>query len=117
MGFIFRTVFWLSLAIVIVPPQARLGGDDTADFQQVDVGLELQNAGATLWSLGTAALNACETNPGLCKAGADLWNTTLNTGGALAVDAQNEWEKLAPPPIELASVEPPAKGKIQARVE
>jgi hypothetical protein len=110
MGFIFRTVFWLGLAMVILPPQARLGGDDTADFEQVDLGRELQNAGSTLWSLGVSALNTCDTNPGLCKAGVELWNTTVRTSTSLAGDAQNQWEK-------EAKAEPRAKAKIQARVE
>lgn len=117
MGFVFRTIFWLSLAIVVVPPQARLGGGDTADFEQVDLGLELQQAGTTLWSWGEAALNACQTNPGLCKAGAELWTTTLRTSETLAADAQNEWEKAHPQAVRVAKAEPRSKAKIQARVE
>lgn len=117
MGFIFRTVFWLGLAIVVIPPKARLGGDDTADFEQVNVALELQNAGTTLWSLGASALNTCETNPGLCKAGVDLWQTTLTTGARLTDDVQNQWVKVPAAPVQLAEAEPRAKTKIQARVE
>lgn len=117
MGFIFRTVFWLGLAIVVIPPKARLGGDDTADFEQVDVALELANAGRTLWSLGEGALNSCETNPGLCKAGTELWQTTLTTGAKLAGDVQNQWEKAAVEPVQLAEAKPRSKTKIQARVE
>ena len=117
MGFIFRTVFWLGLAIVVIPPQARLGGGDTADFEHVDLGLELQHAGSTLWSLGASALNACETNPELCKAGVDLWNTTLRTGASFAGDVRNQWEKAPAAPAKLAGTEPRPKTKIQARVE
>ena len=117
MGFIFRTVFWLGLAIVVVPPQARLGGADTADFEQVDLALELRNAGSTLWSLGASAFNTCESNPGLCKAGADLWNTTLRTSTSLAADAQKQLEKAPILADRLAEAEPYPKSKIQARVE
>jgi hypothetical protein len=117
MGFIFRTVFWLSLAIVIVPPQARLGGDDTADFENLDVAAELQNAGATLWGAAASTLNACETNPQLCKAGAELWKTTLQTSASLAQDAQTHLENMPEPPVQVAEAAPRAKGKIQARVE
>jgi hypothetical protein len=117
MSFIFRTVFWLSLAIVLIPPEVRLGGGETADFDAVDLGREIGHAGTALWSLGAAALDTCETNPGLCKATADLWATTLRTGGALAADAQNQLEKSALPAIAPAGDEPRPKPKIQARVE
>ena len=110
-------MFWLGLAIVVIPPKARLGGDDTADFEQVNVALKLANAGETVWSLGQSALNTCETNPGLCKAGSDLWTTTLNTSAKLAGDVSNQWEKAAVEPINLAEAKPHSKTKIQARVE
>jgi hypothetical protein len=105
MGFIFRTVFWLSLAIVLIPPEARLGGR------------EIQSAGTALWSLGGSALNACETNPGLCKAATNLWTTTLRTTGELAADAQNQLEKSPPLALQGVEDEPRRSPKIQARVE
>ena len=117
MGFIVRTVFWLGLAMAILPPKARLGGADTADFDHVDVGIELQNAVAAAWSFGASALRTCETNPQLCKAGNDLWNTTLATGTRLLGEVQNNLETQRVTQVALA--EPPArsKKKIQARVE
>ena len=117
MGFIFRTVFWLGLAMVVIPPQARLGGDDTADFRNVDLGRELQNLTAGAWSLGTQALQTCDTNPGLCKAGQSLWATTVETASNLATDARNQLQKAAERPARIAANEPRVHKKIQARVE
>ncbi len=117
MGFILRTVFWLALAMVIIPPQNRLGGDDTADFRDVDVGRELHNAAYAAWSFGARALQTCETNPQLCKAGQDFMDTTLKTATSLATEAQNQWQKAADKPRQLAHNEPRAPKKIQARVE
>ena len=117
MGFILRTVFWLGLAVAILPPKARLGGADTADFDHVDVGIELQNAVAAAWSFGASTLRTCETNPQLCKAGNDLWKTTLDTGAHLIGEMKNSLETQRVTQVALA--EPPTHGKkkIQARVE
>jgi hypothetical protein len=117
MGFILRTVFWLGLAVAILPPKARLGGADTADFDHVDIGIELQNATAAAWSFGASALRTCETNPQLCKAGNDLWKTTLATGTHLIAEMRNNLETQQV--TQVAMAEPPARGKkkIQARVE
>lgn len=117
MGFIFRTVFWLGLALAILPPKARLGGADTADFDRVDVGIELQNAVAAAWSLGNSALRTCESNPQLCKAGSELWTTTLQTGTSLVGEVEKNLK--AQDLTQLAEVAPPthSKKKIQARVE
>ncbi|MCE9521959.1 MAG: hypothetical protein K8S25_05940 [Alphaproteobacteria bacterium] len=117
MGFIFRAVFWLGLAVVILPPQARLGGDDTADFDHVDVGLEFQNAVNAAWSLGSNALRTCETNPELCKAGVELWNTTVKTGVGLAGEVQKQLQAPQAPPLKTAAIEHADMSKIQARVE
>ena len=81
------------------------------------MGRELQNAASAAWSLGTGALNTCENNPELCKAGIDLWNTTLETSATLAGEVQNRWENPPKPPLKTAEVEPRAIKKIQARVE
>ncbi len=88
MSFIFRTIFWLTLAIVVLPPQQRVGGRDTADFNEIDVELELHNAGYAAWSLATNALNACDPNPELCKASAELWQTTWTTVARMAMTRQ-----------------------------
>jgi hypothetical protein len=78
MGFIFRTIFWLGLALVILPPHARLGaaaGDGDVAWQDIDVGQELHNAAYAAWSLGVDAVSTCDTNPELCKTAASLWDT------------------------------------------
>ena len=84
MGFIFRTIFWLSLAIVVVPPEARLGGHDTADFRNVDLEQEFHNAAFAAWSWTSNASVACDANPQLCHAAAGLWDATWKTAGNLA---------------------------------
>jgi hypothetical protein len=88
MGFIFRTIFWLTLAVVVLPPKARIGGHDTADFRDMDLELELHNATYAAWSMATGAVNACDTNPQLCSATADLWHTTWKTVATMAVSAE-----------------------------
>ena len=117
MGFIFRTVFWLALALVIIPPQNRLGGDDTADFEHVNVVSELQNAASGAWAFGMSFLKTCNTNPELCKAGQDLANTAVETTTKLAADARNGWQKGVAAPQKTAAAEPHHIKKIQARVE
>lgn len=84
MSFIFRSIFWLALAIVVVPPEARLGGHDTADFRNVDIEQELHNAAFTAWSYAANASSACDANPRLCRAAAGLWDTTWTTMAELA---------------------------------
>ena len=88
MSFIFRTIFWLALAIVVLPPQQRIGGQDTADFSEIDLEFELHNATYTAWSLATNALNACDGNPELCKASTELWQTTWATVARMAMTRQ-----------------------------
>ena len=110
MSFIFRTIFWLTLAIVVLPPQQRVGGRDTADFNEIDLELELHNAAYTAWSLATNALNACDPNPELCKAGTELWQTTWKTMARMAMTRQeledsNDTEENTPAE-KLATVEP-----------
>ncbi|MDZ4738926.1 MAG: hypothetical protein SGJ03_03375 [Alphaproteobacteria bacterium] len=110
MSFIFRTIFWLTLAVVILPPQQRVGGRDTADFNEIDVELELHNAAYAAWSLATNALNACDPNPELCKASTELWQTTWTTVTRMAMTRQelegsSDVEAIAPAE-KLATVEP-----------
>lgn len=117
MGFIFRTVFWLGLAMVVIPPQNRLGGDDTADFEHVNVGVELQNAASGAWAFGVSILRACDTNPELCKAGQGLAATAVDTTAKLAADVQNRRNKGVAAPHKTAAAKPHHPKKIQARVE
>jgi hypothetical protein len=120
MGFIFRTIFWLGLAIVIVPPHARLGaagGDGDVAWQDIDVGQELHNAAYAAWGLGVDAMSACDTNPELCKTAASLWDTTVSTATNLTADANTRWKDADAKAVKLAENEPRLPKKIQARVE
>lgn len=118
MGFIFRTIFWLSLAAVALPPEARLGGgDETAEVRTADFARELGNAADVVWSSAAQIMSTCETNPQLCKAGADLVNASLaaaaDTANHVAARLVSEPEK----PLALAESAKPQSKKIQARVE
>lgn len=117
MGFIFRSIFWLGLAVVILPPKERLGGTNTADFRDIDVALELHNAAYSLWAAGSQAASICETNPQLCKAGGDLLNASFATAKGLSARMASSFASV--PEEALADAENashPSK-KIHARVE
>lgn len=120
MGFIFRTIFWLGLALVVLPPQARLGaagGDGDVAWQDINVGQELHNAAYAAWALGANAMSTCDTNPELCKTAASLWDTTVSTAANLTADANTRWNDAEEKPVILAENEPHPTKKIQARVE
>ena len=120
MGFIFRTIFWLGLAVVVLPPHARLGGaasEDDVAWQDIDVGQELHNAAYAAWSLGVDAASACDTNPELCKTAANLWDTTVSTAANLTADVNGRWKDADAKAVKLAENELRAPKKIQARVE
>jgi hypothetical protein len=114
MGFIFRTIFWLGLALVVVPPHARLGGDEEVEWRDIDLGLELHNASYALWGLTVQAASACETNPELCKAAEGLIDTTVKTATSLVKDTEAGRDEAAAEPPKSAA---PRAKKIQARVE
>jgi hypothetical protein len=114
MGFVFRTIFWLSLALVVVPPQARLGGDEEVEWRDIDLGLELHDAAYALWGLTVQAGSACETNPELCKTAGELADTAVKTATGIAADTT---ARLADEPSEPAKIRAAPHKKIQARVE
>jgi hypothetical protein len=117
MGFIFRSVFWLALAMAILPPQARLGGDEAVDFRDVDVGLELHNAAYSAWQFSTQIMSSCESNPQLCAAGTRLWDTTVSTVTAIANETSETLQTREEEPVRVADNHHARSGKIQARVE
>ncbi len=104
MSFIFRSVFWLALAIVVLPPEARIGGQEIADFRDVDIDYELHNAAYTAWSMASNAMEACEANPGLCEKAAKLWVTTWDTVGEIA-SQMNEPPASPAEPVETAQLQ------------
>jgi|GEM_PF-2308053 len=102
MGFIFRTIFWLSAASVIIPHDSRLGGEEVADFRNVDIEHELRAAVVTAWSLANSAAGACAENRELCDAAGRLWETTIDTAAEIMSQA-TKVEADAAQPVETAS--------------
>lgn len=118
MGFIFRTIFWLGLALVALPPEARLGGgDDMAEFRNIDVAAELKTAADAAWSRADQIMSTCETNPQLCKAGVDLVNTSLAAATDMAQGVAVQLVSAPAKPLATAESVKPRSQKIQARVE
>jgi hypothetical protein len=117
-SFIFRTIFWLSLALVALPPEARLGGgDETAEIRTADLANAALKAADTVWSSVTDIASTCKTNPQLCKAGADLVNTSLAAAADAANHAAAQLVSEPEKPLALAESLKPQTKKIQARVE
>ena len=118
MSFIFRSIFWLGLAMVVLPPEARLGGgSETAEIRDLDLALEFQNASETLWSLGNQIANTCEANPQLCRAGTDMANTALATAANVAEHVTQQVADKADRALATAESTETTTKKIQARVE
>jgi len=122
MGFVLRAVFWLGLAMVILPPEARLGGGAgtdgaTIDLRDIDMGLELHDAAYAVWHFGTQVAATCDTNPKLCDAGVNLWKATVTTTEDIAGEVGNRWQAAPAKPVEVAEINPKRPKKIQARVE
>jgi hypothetical protein len=84
MSFIFRTIFWLTAATMILPQGSRLGGEEIADFRDFDLELELRAAAMSAWSTASAAAGSCRENPELCQSVANLWSTTVATVSDIA---------------------------------
>ena len=117
MGVIFRSIFWLGLAVVILPPKERLGGADTADFGDVDIGFELHNAAYGLWSLGSQAASVCETNPQLCAAGSDILNASFAAAKSVTTQMADRFASVPEEPLADAENAIERSKKIHARVE
>lgn len=117
MGFVFRAVFWLALAVVILPPEARLGGDDTTELEHMDLGTAIAQAQDSAWAMGQAALNTCTHNPKLCDAGQQLVDTTFATATGVINDVENSVRSGDEHERTVTKVAPHRTKKIQARVE
>ena len=119
MGFVFRSVFWLGIAMVALPPEARLGGGngDTAEFRDVDIAEGIKTATATLWAAGDNLMNTCQTNPQLCKAGADLVNTSLAAAANAADGIARQLRSPSETSLATAEETNQKNKKILARVE
>lgn len=90
MTFIFRTIFWLSAAIVILPPGSRLGGEEIADFRDFDLEHELRSAAISAWSVATTAAGSCDENPEFCKSATKLWVTGWETVAEIANQSRQD---------------------------
>jgi len=98
MGFIFRTIFWLSAAAVILPPGSRIGGEDLAEYRQVDIEHELRGAAFSAWTLAWSASDACSHNPDLCRSVAALWKTGVETVTAISEQESAAWQEASSGP-------------------
>jgi hypothetical protein len=92
-------------------------GEGEVDVRDVDLGLELHNAAYAAWGFATELASACETNPELCRAGANLVNAAATSAQGLAVEVRDRWQNAAEKPVEVAEAGPAGPKKIQARVE
>src|SRR5437588_812014 len=90
MGFILRSVFWLALASIVVPAEARLGYTDKgARGREVPVSEQVHDAAYAVWGFATQLAQTCDTNPALCAAGQNLMSTVTDTGASLLKEAQS----------------------------
>jgi hypothetical protein len=93
MGFIFRTIFWLSAAAVILPPGSRIGGENLAEYRQIDIEHELRSAAFSAWTLAWSASDTCGDNPDLCQSVVALWNTGVETIAAISEQESAAWRE------------------------
>jgi hypothetical protein len=118
MRFILRSVFWLTLASIIVPAQARLGNDSAgASGKEIPVAEQLHDAAYAAWGFAVQVGKTCESNPSLCEAGQNLISTVTDTGTSLLEEAQARF--VAPKNTHLADASTHAQQhkKFQDRIE
>ena len=119
MGFILRSVFWLGLASIIVPVEARLGYDgDAAQGHDVPLAERMHDAAYAAWGFAVQVGKTCDTNPSFCAAGQNLISTVSDTGASLLQEVQ---ARLLPPPknthLADASTHAQQHKKFQDRIE
>lgn len=127
MGFIFRSAFWLVLASILVPAEARLGHDGQAadGAPKVALGDQIHDAAYAAWAFLGQVAQTCETNPDVCKAGQNLAETVADTGSALVIDihdrltavAQDHMSAMPESVQQTAQATVQRHAKFQARVE
>jgi hypothetical protein len=118
MGFILRSVFWLTLATIVVPAQLRLGNDGSAaDGREVSLSEQMHETAYAVWGFATQVAKTCDTNPSFCEAGKNLMSTVTDTGASLLREAQT---RLSPPSsahLADASSHAQQHKKFQDRIE
>ena len=118
MGFILRSVFWLTLASIIVPAEARLGyGDKDAVGHEASFRDQVHDAAYAAWGFATRIAQTCDTNPALCAAGQNLMSTVTDTGASLLKEAQSRLSVPENPRVLEATSHVQQHRKFQARIE
>lgn len=118
MGFILRSVFWLTLASIIVPAEARFGYDaKSADAREGSFSVQMHDTAYAVWGMAAQLPKICDTNPGLCAAGENLVSTVSATGASLLKDAQSRLSAHDNPHVAEASPQVQQHKKFQARIE
>jgi len=118
MGFILRSVFWLTLASLVVPAQMRLGyeGDATAG-RDVPLSEQVHDAAYAAWGFAVEVGKTCDTNPSLCAAGQNLISTVTDTGASLVQEVQARFIEPKNEHLADASTHAQQHKKFQDRIE
>ncbi len=118
MGFILRSVFWLTLASIIVPAEARLGYTGKgAGGHEVPFSEQVHDTAFAVWGFATRLAQTCDTNPALCAAGQNLMSTVTDTGASLLKEAQSHLPTPENPRLADAISHAQQHKKFQARIE
>jgi hypothetical protein len=118
MGFVLRSVFWLTLASIVVPVHARFGYDGRgADGQQSTIGEQMHDTAYAVWSLASEISKTCEANPAFCDAGKNLIGTVSDTGTSLLQEARAQLSAPRNPRFAEASPQTQQHKKFQDRIE
>lgn len=119
MGFILRSVFWLTLASIIVPAEARFGYDGSGGASRADipVSTQLHDAAYAAWGFAVQVGQTCETNPSLCEAGNNLISTVTDTGASLLEEAQARFIGPKDTNVADAAAHTQQHKKFQDRIE
>ena len=118
MGFILRSVFWLTLASIIVPAQARLGYDaNGSSGKEIPIAEQLHDAAYAAWGFAVEVGKTCESNPSVCDAGKNLITTVSDTGTSLLQEAQARFTGPKNTHVADASTHTQQHKKFQDRIE
>ena len=118
MGFILRSVFWLTLASLVVPTQMRLGYDgDASSGHQIPIAEQVHDAAYAAWGFAVQVGQACDTNPSLCTAGQELVSTMSDTGASLVQEVQARFTEPKKAHLADASTHAQQHKKFQERIE
>ncbi|MBI1212903.1 MAG: hypothetical protein GC190_15685 [Alphaproteobacteria bacterium] len=118
MGFILRSVFWLTLASIIVPAEARFGYDaNDASGKEVPISEQMHDTAYAAWGFAVQVGKTCDSNPALCEAGQNLISTVTNTGSSLLEEAQAYFVEPQDAHVADASTHAQQHKKFQDRIE